>query len=101
MLIPFDRLLDVIAIVFGAGGVLAFIINIRRVKSQNTLDLSAAWEKFATPLMDRLKDLETKVSDQENEIEDLRGYVGRLVKQLIDAGLEPVEFSRRKQPPKG
>lgn len=92
--------LDVLAIIFGGGGILSFIINARRSKAQNTLDLSSAWEKFAAPLMSRLAELELKVDEQENEIEDLRGYVGRLVKQIIDAGLEPVEFVRRKKIPK-
>lgn len=95
-----DRVLDVIAIIFGAGGILSFIINARRSKAQNTLDLSSAWEKFAAPLMARVATLELQVSDQESEIEDLRGYVGRLVKQIIDLGEVPVEFVRRKKQPK-
>lgn len=89
--------MDVVAIVFGAGGIVSAILSIRRTRAQNTLDLSSAWEKFAAPLMERLGELEIKVNDQEIEIEDLRGYVGRLVKQIIDAGLEPVEFVRRKK----
>jgi len=93
----FDRILDVIAIIFGGGGILSFYLNMRRSNAQNTLDLSSAWEKFAAPLMERLGELELKVNEQEIEIEDLRGYVGRLVKQIIDAGLEPVEFIRRKK----
>lgn len=96
----FDRILDVIAIIFGAGGVLTFFVNLRRSKAQNTLDISTAWEHFAAPLMARLGELELKVNEQEIEIEDLRGYVGRLVKQIIDAGLEPVEFVRHKKLPK-
>lgn len=93
--------LDVLAIIFGGGGILSFIINARRSKAQNTLDLSSAWEKFAAPLMSRLAELELKVDEQENEIEDLRGYVGRLVKQLLDHGIEPDKFVRRRksQPP--
>ncbi len=79
---------------------MSFVLNARRTKAQNTLDLSSAWEKFAAPLMARLGELELKVNEQEIEIEDLRGYVGRLVKQIIDAGLEPVEFVRRKKLPK-
>lgn len=92
-----DQWMDVVAIVFGAGGIVSAILSIRRTRAQNTLDLSSAWEKFAAPLMERLGELEVKVNDQEIEIEDLRGYVGRLVKQIIDAGLEPVEFVRRKK----
>lgn len=79
---------------------MSFYLNMRRSNAQNTLDLSSAWEKFAAPLMERLGELELKVNEQEIEIEDLRGYVGRLVKQIIDAGLEPVEFIRRKKQPK-
>ncbi len=96
-----DRILDVIAIIFGGGGILSFVLNARRTKAQNTLDLSSAWEKFAAPLMSRLAELELKVDEQENEIEDLRGYVGRLVKQLLDHGIEPDKFVRRRksQPP--
>ena len=95
-----DRILDVIAIIFGGGGILSFYLNMRRSNAQNTLDLSFAWEKFAAPLMKRLSDLEIQVSDQETEIEDLRGYVGRSVKQIIDLGEVPVEFVRRKKLPK-
>jgi len=97
MTVSIDRILDVIAILFGAGGMLSFFVNLKRTKAQNTLDLSSAWEQFAAPLMKRLGELEVKVFDQEIEIEDLRGYVGRLVKQIIDAGLEPVEFIRHKK----
>ena len=94
----FDRILDVIAIIFGGGGILSFYLNMRRSNAQNTLDLSSAWEKFAAPLMERLGELELKVNDQEIEIEDLRGYVGRLVKQLLDHGIEPDKFVRRRKP---
>ena len=95
----FDQWTDALAIIFGAGagGILSYLLSIKRAQAQNTLDLSSAWEKFAAPLMVRLGELELKVNDQEMEIEDLRGYVGRLVKQLIDAGIEPVEFVRRKK----
>ena len=79
---------------------MSFYLNMRRSNAQNTLDLSSAWEKFAAPLMERLGELELKVNEQEIEIEDLRGYVGRLVKQIIDAGLEPVKYIRRKKQPK-
>lgn len=94
-----SNILDVLAIIFGGGGILSFIINARRSKAQNTLDLSSAWEKFAAPLMSRLAELELKVSEQEIEIEDLRGYVGRLVKQIIDLGETPVEFIKHKKIP--
>ncbi len=97
MIFSIDRILDVIAILFGAGGMLSFFVNLKRTKAQNTLDLSSAWEQFAAPLMKRLTELEGRVIDQEAEIEDLRGYVGRLVKQIIDLGEVPVEFIRRKK----
>lgn len=98
MTVSIDRILDIIAITFGAGGVLTFFISLRRAKAQNTLDLSTAWEHFAAPLMQRLGELELKVNDQEIEIEDLRGYVGRLVKQLLDHGIEPDKFVRHRKP---
>ena len=105
----FDRLLDIIAILFGAGGILSFFVNLKRAKSQDTLDLSSAWQKFAAPLMDRLTYLETrtheqdkeigalteKVTDQETEIEDLRGWAERLARQVIELGGVPVSFLRR------
>ena len=107
----FDRLLDIIAIVFGAGGILSFFVNLKRAKSQDTLDLSSAWQKFAAPLMDRLTYLETrtheqdkeigalteKVTDQETEIEDLRGWAERLSKQVIKHNDTPEPFIRRKR----
>jgi len=96
-----DRILSIAAILFGGGGILSYLLGLKRAKAQNTLDLSAAWEKFSKPLMDRLSDLETKVIDQENEIEDLRGWAERLAKQVIDLGGTPVPFVRRhaeKQP---
>jgi uncharacterized coiled-coil protein SlyX len=105
----FDQWLDVITILFGAGGVASFLLSIKRSKSQNTLDLSSAWEKFAAPLMERVTYLETrtheqdaeicalneKVTDQETEIEDLRGWAERLVRQIIDLGGTPVVFVKR------
>ena len=93
-----DKAIDLITMLFGAGGMLTFLLSIRRTKAQNTLDLSSAWEKFAAPLMERLQALETKVTDQETEIEDLRGYVKRLVRQIIELGGTPVEFIKRAHP---
>lgn len=89
---------------------MSFVLNARRTKAQNTLDLSSAWEKFAAPLMQRVNDLEVqtsaqdkeihdlnaKVTDQEIEIEDLRGWAERLVKQIIELGGVPVSFVKRK-----
>lgn len=109
----FDRLLDIVAILFGAGGILTFFVNLERAKSQDTLDLSTAWQKFAAPLMDRLTYLETrthqqdteisalteKVTDQETEIEDLRGWAERLSKQVIKHNDTPEPFIRRKSKP--
>lgn len=109
----FDRLLDIIAILFGAGGILTFFVNLKRAKSQDTLDLSSAWQKFAAPLIDRLTYLETrthlqdteisalteKVTDQETEIEDLRGWAERLSKQVIKHNDTPEPFIRRKSRP--
>ena len=90
-----DRVLDVVAIVFGAGGILSFFVNLNRTKSQNALDLSSAWEKFAAPLMKRVEELEEKVISQETEIGDLRGWAERLAKQVTELGGVPVSFTRR------
>lgn len=91
-----DRLIDILTIIFGAGGILSFLLNLKRAKSQNTLDLSDAWEKFSAPLMARLEQLEKRVIDQEVEITDLRGWAERLVKQVIELGGEPVQFVKRR-----
>jgi len=105
----FDQTLQIASIIFGVGGIGSFLLSIKRSKSQNTLDLSSAWEKFAAPLMQRLTYLETltheqgteiatlneKVDDQETEIEDLRGWAERLVRQIIDLGGTPVVFVKR------
>lgn len=107
----FDQFLQIASIIFGVGGIGSFILSIKRSKSQNTLDLSSAWEKFAAPLMDRLTYLETrtqeqdteilalneKVTDQETEIEDLRGWAERLVNQIIELGGTPAVFTKRKR----
>lgn len=109
----FDQWLDIATILFGAGGIASFLLSVKRAKSQNTLDLSTAWEKFAAPLMDRLTYLETrtheqdkeisalneKVTDQETEIEDLRGWAERLSRQVISHGDTPEPFIRRKSKP--
>lgn len=96
MTVSIDRILDIIAITFGAGGVLTFFISLRRSKAQNTLDLSTAWEQFAAPLMKRLTELEKRVIDQEVEIEDLRGWAERLVRQVIELGGTPAVFVKRR-----
>lgn len=96
MNVSIDVILDVIAIIFGAGGVLTFFINLRRTKAQNTLDLSTAWEHFAAPLMQRLTELEKRVVDQEDEIEDLRGWAERLVRQVVELGGTPAVFVKRR-----
>jgi hypothetical protein len=93
----FDKVLSILAIVFGAGGIGSFLLSVRRSKAQNTLDLSQAWAEFAAPLMQRLTCLEDRVKDQEGEIEDLRGWAERLVRQVIDLGGFPVPFVRRKR----
>lgn len=94
-----DRLLSIAAILFGGGGILSYLLGMKRAKAQNNLDLSAAWATFAQPLMTRLEDLEKKVTDQENEIEDLRGWAERLARQVIDLGGTPVPFVRRAPKP--
>lgn len=96
MTFSIDRILDVLAIIFGGGGVISAILSIRRTKAQNTLDLSTAWEQFAAPLMKRLTELEKRVVDQENEIEDLRGWAERLVRQVLDLGGTPAVFVKRR-----
>ena len=102
--------LQIVSIIFGVGGIGSFLLSIKRSKSQNTLDLSSAWEKFAAPLIEREAYLEAhtheqdkeitslieQVSDQESEIEDLRGWAERLVRQIIELGGVPVVFTKRK-----
>ena len=90
-----DIVLDIATILFGAGGILSFILSVKRTKAQNTLDLSSAWEKFAAPLMKRLQELEERVCEQDNEISDLRGWAERLAKQVTGLGGIPVPFVRR------
>lgn len=92
-----DRVLSIAAILFGGGGILSFLLNLRRARAQNALDLSSAWATFAQPLMTRLEELEAKVPELEDEINDLRGWAERLVKQVLDLGGTPVPFARRKR----
>jgi hypothetical protein len=91
-----DRILSIAAILFGGGGILSYLLGMKRAKAQNTLDVSGAWEKFSKPLMQRLADLEKKVPELEDEVDDLRGWAERLAKQVIDMGGTPVPFIRRK-----
>lgn len=96
-----DRILSIAAVLFGGGGILSYLLGLKRAKAQNALDLSSAWATFSAPLMQRLAELEEKVPTLESEIEDLRGWAERLAKQVIDLGGTPVPFVRRhaqKQP---
>jgi len=92
-----DRVLSIAAILFGGGGILSYWLGTKRVKAQNTLDLSSAWASFSAPLMARLSELEEKVPELEDEINDLRGWAERLAKQVIELGGTPVPFTRRKR----
>lgn len=90
-----DTLIDILTILLGAGGVASLIVAARRIKSQNSLDISTAWEKFSKPLMQRLDDLEKKVKMLENENSDLRDWATRLYKQALDHGIKkPEQFIR-------
>ena len=91
-----DNIIHIIVILFGAGGVFSYYASVRRIKAQNVLDLSTAWEKFATPLMKRVGELETKVTALENENSDLRDWAERLVRQVIRLGGEPESFTKYK-----
>ena len=96
----FEKVLQILAIVFGAGGLITGIASYLRSKAQNQLDISTAWEKFSAPLLQRIDHLERITAEQENTIADLRGWAQRLVKQVIDLGGEPVPFVlRRPSPP--
>jgi hypothetical protein len=87
-----ETILQITAIVFGAGGILSFFLNLRRTKAQNTLDLSTAWEKFSKPLLDRIEHLETLVTQVEKENRYLRRYVERLIRQIIQLGGVPEPY---------
>ncbi len=97
-----DNWIHIITILFGAGGVLSYYASVRRVKSQNSLDISTAWEKFAKPLMERLTQLENKVNSLENENSDLRDWAVRLYKQVLHLGeKKPEQFIRHGWEDKG
>ena len=92
-----DRALSIMAILFGGGGILSYLLGMKRAKAQNNLDLSAAWATFSAPMMNRLSELEEKVPELEDEINDLRGWAERLAAQVIGLGGTPVPFIRRKR----
>jgi len=93
-----ETILQIAAIIFGAGGITSYIVSLRRTKAQNALDISSAWEKFSAPLLKRIEQLELKTALQEMEISDLRGWAEQLVRQVIDLGGTPVPFiSGRRQ----
>lgn len=87
-----DTVLQIVSILFGAGGVASFILSVRRTKSQNTLDLSTAWEKFSTPILDRIELLDKQVQRLEKENRYLRRYVERLIRQIIQLGGVPETY---------
>jgi len=99
----FEKVLQILAIVFGAGGFITGIAGFRRTKSQNQLDVSTAWEKLSAPLLERVKSLEEKTSEQETLIHDLNNFIDDLLdwnkslaEQVIEAGKIPHPFVRRK-----
>ena len=87
-----ETILQITAIVFGAGGILSFFLNLRRTKAQNTLDLSTAWEKFSKPILERIEHLDTQVQQLEKENRYLRRYVERLIRQIIQLGGVPEPY---------
>jgi IS1 family transposase len=90
-----DNIIHIITILFGAGGVFSYYASVRRVKAQNVLDVSTAWEKFSTPLMKRLEQLEKKVNELEGENSDLRDWATRLYRQVLSLGEKrPEQFIR-------
>ena len=91
----FEKVLQILAIVFGAGGLITGIASYLRSKAQNQLHISTAWEKFSAPLLQRIEHLEKITAEQETTISDLRGWAERLAKQVIDLGGEPVPFIPR------
>lgn len=100
----FDKVLQILAIVLGAGGLITGIASFIRSKAQNQLDVSTAWEKLSAPLLARVKSLELKTGEQEAEIKDLNSFIDDLldwnkllVEQVIEAGKIPHPFVRRKR----
>ena len=87
-----NTILQIVSILFGAGGIASFILNVRRAKSQNNLDLSTAWEMFSKPLLQRIEHLETLVQRVEKENMYLRRYVERLIRQIIQLGGTPEPY---------
>lgn len=95
-----ETLLQILSIVFGAGGVWAFL----RIKAQNKLDISSAWEKFSAPLLKRVETLELETAQQKKTIRDLNIFIDDLLDwnksltdQVIEAGKVPHPFVRRKR----
>lgn len=100
----FDKALQIASILFGVGGIGSFLLSVRRTKAQNHLDVSTAWEKLSAPLLERVKSLEEKTSEQETLIHDLNSFIDDLLdwnkslaEQVIEAGKIPHPFVRRKR----
>ncbi len=100
----FEKVLQILAIVFGAGGLITGIASYLRSKAQNQLDISTAWEKFSAPLLARVKSLEDTTEKQEKTIQELNSFIDDLldwnkllVEQVIEAGKIPHPFVRRKR----
>lgn len=87
-----NAILQIVSILFGAGGIASFILSVRRTKAQNTLDLSTAWEKFSTPILERIEHLDKQVQKLEKENRYLRRYVERLIRQIIQLGGTPEPY---------
>lgn len=97
-----ETLLQILSIVFGAGGVFAFW----RTKAQNQLDISSAWEKFSAPLLQRIEGLEQETAEQKKIIRDLNNFIddlldwnNTLARQVLESGKIPHPFVRRKRYP--
>jgi uncharacterized coiled-coil protein SlyX len=100
----FEKVLQIMSIAFGVGGIGSFFLSMRRTKSQNQLDISTAWEKLSAPLLARVKSLEDTTEKQEKTIQELNSFIDDLldwnkllVEQVIEAGKIPHPFVRRKR----
>ncbi len=63
-------------------------------------DMLVEETKAREELAERVRQLSSKLDEQESEIQDLRGWAEKLVAQVIEHGGDPIPFVRRRAAPK-
>lgn len=88
--------------------IIVFYLQRKRDNKRYDAELSERYQKIALQeskhrveleqrLNEKIVELQSQVEEQKEEIEDLRGWAERLVKQVRDLGGTPIEFVPRRR----